>query len=244
MTDAIKWTLVTGGAKRLGAAICRKLAQSGHPLVIHYNISLEEAKTLQKECRGYGVPVEIIQGSFTTFASTDEFLSRYIKQFPSTKNLINNVGSYLLAHIEETNPEDAYKLFQTNFFTPFLLVQKLLPAIKQENGSIINLGISGLAGPKANVGSPIYFATKAALWSLTKSLAKELAPHAVRVNMVSPGLLENAIDLEKNPNLLKQVPMGHTGKLVDVATTIDFLLTDASNYITGQNIEIAGGLGL
>lgn len=238
-----QWTLVTGGAKRIGAQIAKKLAESKIPIVIHYNTSVDEAKTLQKELQRK-TEVATIQGSFTTIQSTKDFLKRYKNEFPQTKNLIHNVGSYLIQSFQETTIDDASNIFQTNFFSPFLLTQELLPSIIQEKGAIITLGVSGLVGAKAMVKAPLYFAAKQALLSLTKSLAKELAHHGVRVNMVSPGLLDISVDLEENPNLAKQVPMNHLGKTVDVAGLIHFLLTDDSSYITGQNIEVAGGFNL
>src|SRR5205807_7503037 len=148
-----QWTLVTGGAKRTGAAISKKLAESKMPIVIHYNTSVDEAKTLQKELQR-NTEVAIIQGSFTTIQSTKDFLKRYKDEFPQTKNLIHNVGSYLIRNFQDTTIDDASNIFQTNFFSPFLLTQELLPSIIQEKGAIITLVVSGLVGTKAMIKAP------------------------------------------------------------------------------------------
>lgn len=233
----MKWTLVTGGAKRLGAEICRALAQKGHSIVIQYNTSKKEAEALAEECRGYNVAVECLQGSFSSLESTLEFIQRYKERFPHTENLINNVGKYLVKKAVNTSPEDFYELFQLNVHAPHLLSLKIV----EDGGSIINIGTSGVLSFRANTLCPVYTASKSALWSLTKSLAKEFIPRGIRVNMVSPGILENSIDA---PSDASHLLMKRLGTLHEVACMVTHLLEKESSYITGQNIEVAGGIGL
>lgn len=235
------WTLVTGGAKNLGAVICIELARQGHSVVIHYKQSEEEAKSVLKECLKYNVSAEIIQGDFSTLESTLKFIDGYQKRFPETKNLINNVGNYLLGTSLKITPEQWYDLFQTNLHTPHVLINKLAPSIKKQQGSIINIGIAGLNALRADTYATAYTITKAGLLMLTKSLALELAPFDVRVNMVSPGYLENAVDMPKD---LSKIPMQRAGSFTEVAEMVAFLLSNKAAYTTGQNIEIAGGVRL
>jgi NAD(P)-dependent dehydrogenase (short-subunit alcohol dehydrogenase family) len=235
------WTLVTGGAKRLGAEVCRYLAAHGHHIIVHYNTSPAEAKELVKECLKYGVKSECIQGDFSSLSSTEDFINRYLNQYDCTCNVINNVGNYLINSALSTSIQDWYELFQTNLHSPFALIKALVPSIKKARGNIINIGIAGVDNVSANTYATAYNLTKAALWLLTKSLAKELAPFLVRVNMVSPGQLENSIDLPEDQTTL---PMKRSGSLKEVARVIAFLLQENSNYITGQNITVAGGLTL
>ncbi|MDB6082028.1 MAG: putative 3-ketoacyl-acyl carrier protein reductase, fabG, partial [Chlamydiia bacterium] len=223
----MKWTLVTGGAKRLGAEICRTLARSGHSLAIHYNSSETEAKAVAEECRKYDVSAEVIQGDFSTFESTKDFIIRYQKRFVETENLINNVGNYLVRKAKESEMADSYALFQTNVHAPHFLSLNLI----QEGGAIINMGVCGLHSSRADVRAPLYTASKMALWSLTKSLARELAPQGISVNMVSPGQLENSIDLPADCSTL---PMKRPGKLSEVTRVVAFLLDKENRYITGQ----------
>ncbi len=235
------WTLVTGGAKGLGAEICRQLAQKGQSIVVHYNTSKREAQEVVKGCRGYGVAAESIQGDFSTLQSTRKFMHCYTKEFHHTQNLINNVGNYLIKNALQTSLEEWVDLFQTNLLTPIALIQGLMPSILSLRGSVVNIGVAGVSSINAETTSTAYTMTKLGLWMLTRSLAAEYAPHQVRVNMISPGLLENAIDINK---ILPLIPMERAGTLEETARVVAFLLDSANSYITGQNIEISGGIKL
>lgn len=233
------WTLVTGGAKRLGAAICLALAQRGHNILVHYNTSLKEAEETVKACHALGIEAQSVQGDFSTSQSTQQFIYRLQSDCPAIKNLVNNVGQYLLKVPSQTSAEEWQALFQVNFHSAVAITQALLPSIKSNRGSIINIGMTGLE--RANTFCTAYATTKLSLWLYTQSLAKELAPSRIRVNMASPGMLENSIDRPASP---EKMPMGRFGTLAEVAHAVAFLLEEKSSYITGQNIEIAGGVGL
>lgn len=235
------WTLVTGAAKRLGAEICGQLAAKGHSIVVHYNTSRIEAESAVNGLRKMGVQAESIQGDFSTIPGTQDFIERYLERFPKTKFLVNNVGNYLVKKASETNSEEWLDLFQTNLNAPAAISNALLPSLIQEKGSIVNIGVSGLTSARADTYCPAYTSSKMGLLLLTKSLAKQLAPKHVRVNMVSPGLLENAVDMPKD---LTIVPMHRAGTLEEVAQVVCFLFEPENSYITGQNIEISGGLRL
>lgn len=236
-----EWVLVTGGAKGLGKEIAVTVAERGANVVIQYNKSFSEAEELKTELKSKGFSIEIIQGSFDSQAETVDFIQRYMKNFPVTKHLINNVGNYLVKPLIRTTFVEVTDLFQTNLFTPLLLIQGLLPSIERNKGSVVNIGMSGLGMLKGDLNAAVYTMTKVALLSMTKSLARELGPRQVRVNMVSPGQLENAVDL---PQTYEKFPMKRPGKLREVANVVAFMLSDENEYITGQNIDVAGGLGL
>jgi 3-oxoacyl-[acyl-carrier protein] reductase len=241
MRDDSVWTLVTGGAKRLGSCLCLELASRGHNVVIHYRNSRNEALLLSKELQSYGVHSEIIQGDFSSGEGCIDFIRRYKDCFPLTKNLINNVGNYYISSFEKT-PFDIFQLlFQTNVHAPFLLMQELLASIRIHKGSIINIGTASILQGRADTNSGVYTATKAALWSLTKSVARECAPDQVAVNMVSPGQLDISVSL---PSDLSILPMKRAGTCAEVARVVGFLLQPENHYITAQNIEIAGACGL
>jgi NAD(P)-dependent dehydrogenase (short-subunit alcohol dehydrogenase family) len=235
------WTLVTGGARRLGAEICTTLAEKGHPVLIHFNQSEAEAEQLVRQCHLKGVEAASIHGDFSTIESTEAFVEDCRQRFLPIKHLINNVGNYLVKSALETTIEECAALFQTNLYVPFILSQAFLPTIKSHRGTIINLGTTGIGAINANAQFTVYRMTKMSLYMLTKSLAKELAPFQVRVNMVSPGYLENAVDL---PAILPKLSMQRPGFSREIARVIAFLMEEESGYITGQNIEIAGGVAL
>lgn len=232
----MSWTLVTGGAKGLGAEICRTLASEGYSLIIHYNESQSTAEEVADECRSRGAEAEILQGDFSTNAEIEDFSRRYIQQYPDTKFLINNVGPYLVKSAMETTLEEWQRIFQTNLNPSFILTKALSQSLKKNKGALVNVGVAGLQAFRADSYSSAYSAAKTSLYSLTKSFAKELAPFKVCVNMVSPGYLENSTVLPDH------FPMGRPCSLAEVARVVAFLLKQES--ITGQNIEIAGGIRL
>ena len=235
------WILVTGGAKRLGAAICLALAEKGYSIAVHYRHSEKEALEVVAKCQALGVQAIPIQGDFSSVAGVMNFVQRYLQQFPETSALINNVGEYLVRSALQTSIDEWMRLFQTNLHTPFLLSQALAPALIRSKGQIINIGVMGLMRRHANTYSTAYAIAKDGLWMLTLALAREFASQGVRVNMVSPGQLEISIDLPQDTN---QLPMHRPGYCREVCHVVNFLLDPASAYITGQNIEVAGGVGL
>ncbi len=231
----MSWTLVTGGATRLGAEICQTLAKSGHNILVHYRTSVQDAEVVVKKCREQNVSSKMIFGDF----STQEKISEFIKDVPNVKNLINNVGNILIKSSIDTTIEEYVDLMSVNLFAPIQITGAFLPGIKESSGSIINIGVAGAGNIRADLKYSAYSMSKLALLHYTKTLAKELAPQNVRVNMVSPGELENSVTLKNS-----KIPMMRAGSLKEVARVVDFLLKDESGYITGQNIEVAGGLAL
>lgn len=233
--------LVTGGAKGLGAALALALAKQGYSVAVHYRQSQTEALKVVAECRKLGVEAEAIQGDFHSMAAAADFIERYRNRFPDTSLLVNNVGEYLASSALETTVEEWTHLFQVNLHAPFILSRGLIPTLRKHQGQIINIGVCGLMRRKAHTYATAYRLAKEGLLGLTLALAKELAPSQVRVNMVSPGHLEGSIDL---PDDLSQLPMGRPATYEEVCRVVTFLIDPASGYLTGQNIEVAGGLGL
>lgn len=233
----MNWTLVTGAAKGLGAAICIELAKKGYPVLIHYRRSLSKAEEVRNQCVQLGVPAEMIQGDFATGETTAHFIAEATSRFQNIENLINNVGNYRVESFCNTPLMDWYELFQTNVFSVIQLIQGFKGSISANKGSIINIGVVGIQSVPADSYSPAYTASKMTLWMITKTLAKELKE--IRVNMISPGYLQNAVDLPKD---LSCLPQGRAVSFSEVANLIPFLFENLS--ITGQNIEVAGGVRL
>lgn len=234
------WTLVTGGAKGLGADLCHTLAKEGYSIVVHYNRSEKEALEVVKTCKTFGGEAAAIQGDFSSLDSLFDFTRRYAVQFSDTQHLINNVGNYLIKSATQTEVDEWMALFQTNLHSPFILIKELLNSLIRLKGQVINIGMCGLETNQARTCSTAYHMTKASLLMLTRSFAKELAPHGVRVNMISPGQLTTSVNL---PEACK-LPMGRPAACWEVSRIAAFLLHPDSAYLTGQNIEVAGGVGL
>lgn len=229
--------LVTGGASAVGAAICRKLATNGHNLAIHYNRSEGQAQEVVDECHGLGVSVELVQGDFSSEIQTQQFLDLYTEKGLEVTHIVFNHSFYLEEGITETAHQLWQRLFQINVHSVHQLCSALLPQLERHQGSITALGVSGLDGARSH--GAAYCASVAARLSLMRSLALSLAASGARANMVSPGQLDNSVDFD--PERLGHLPMGKPGNVEEIARVVAFLIDPASSYITGQNIEVAGG---
>jgi NAD(P)-dependent dehydrogenase (short-subunit alcohol dehydrogenase family) len=234
------WTLITGGGKRLGATLAIHLAEQGHSIVVHYRTSEKEAQQVVKICESKGVRAIALQGNFSTLEGVQTFINAFKEQIGSLSCLIHNVGNYFISSALETPIHEWVDLFQVNLHTPFILSQALMPLLIHSQGHIITLGVAGIKCPKAYLSTTAYCLTKSALWGLTLSLAREMASKKVRVNMVSPGHLDISVNLPS----LNEIPMNRPGYCEEVCRVISFLLDEKNRYITGQNIEVAGGVGL
>lgn len=221
----MQWSLVTGGAKGLGAEICAALAERGHHLLVHYRRN-DPSDTLNK-CPN----AQAVQGDLSTMEGLEEFIQQCAPY--EIRYLVNNVGTYATGSPLEG---DWPALFHTNLHVPVALSRAFSQSIVKFKGSILNLGVAGLGHVPADVYSTAYTSAKLSLLAFTKALAKQLAPEGVTVNMLSPGYLENSIDLPKT------FPMKRPATLREAAEAAVFLLKNP--YITGQNVEIAGGVRL
>ena len=235
------WTLITGSTSPLGKAIALKLAQEGYALVLHYHNNKQQAQDLSKACLKYGVKVEIMEGDFSSSQSLQQFIDTFISQFSNLDILVNNVGHYLSSSMLET-PIQTYRiLFDKNFFTPIALSLAFKELLAQSKGHIINLGVSGINELRVFQSAPIYALTKHALLHATKSLAREMAPHHIKVNMLSPGQLDYSEDLA---HFLDKLPMKKPITCEEITQALYFLVKNKRSSITGQNIEVAGGFSL
>lgn len=238
-----KVVLITGGAKRVGAAICRTLHAEGFNLMLHYNKSLNEARALQAELnlqRPYSVA--IIQGDLLNVAALPHLIVETIKQFGRLDVLINNASTYYPSEIGEIDEEKWHDLMGSNLKAPLFLSQAASPELRKHHGCIVNITDMHVERPKK--GYVIYSVAKAGLVTLTKSLAHELSPE-VRVNAVAPGPVQWP---ESNPQfdevyrqrVINQTLLKRIGEAEDVAKAVKFLIADAP-FITGHILAVDGG---
>lgn len=238
----MRWTLVTGGARGLGASICRTLASQRRALLIHYRSSKSAADLLVGECIELGAPAAAaVFGEFSSEKGVEAFAAQITSEFFEIDGLVNNVGSYLVKATSTTSLQEWHGLFQSNLFAPMLLIQRLLPAMRQRHGgAVVNIGVAGLDLVEASVQRAAYRAAKGALLLATRSLARELIAENISLNMVSPGYLIDSIDFPKSPTI-GGGEGGRPAAFEEVARLVTFLLSPENRYITGQNIDVAGG---
>lgn len=238
-----KAILVTGGAKRVGAAICRRLHAQGARLIIHYRSSFHEAKILQDELnRKRANSAALMQGDLLDAGLLSDLIDKAADRYGQLDVLINNASSFFPTPLQQCGPEDWEDLIGSNLRAPLFLSQAAAPYLKKQSGCIVNIIDIHTERPLKNY--VIYNAAKGGLLSLTKSLAVEMAPE-VRVNGVSPGAILWPEDGEwadeaARRQIIATTLLKRCGEPDDIARTVQFLIADAP-YITGQIIAVDGG---
>jgi len=241
-----KVVLITGGAKRVGAAICRMLHAEGAQLMVHYRSSAFEARALQTELNlSRPDSVEIIQADLLDIAALPTLVSKTVKHFGKLDVLINNASSYYSTELGQINEENWLDLIGSNLKAPLFLSQAAAPALRQTNGCIVNITDMHIERPKK--GYIVYSVSKAGLVTLTKSLAHELSPD-VRVNAVAPGPVlwpddNPQFDDVYRQRVISQTLLKRIGEGNDVAKAVKFLIADAP-FITGHVLAVDGGRSL
>lgn len=223
--------LVTGGARGIGRAIAEWLAESGWSVVATYNTGHDEAREL---VRTHGV--EIRRLDLDNRSETSEFARRNREEF-ALNALVNNAGVLEKQPFEGMTLDVWDRTFQVNVTAPLILSQAIGPHLSP-GGSIVNI-----ASTDAYVGSfrgIAYSASKAALLSVTRSLANVLGPRGIRVNAVTPGWVDSGI-LTESYEAASLTPLGRNGSPIDIAKTVAFLLSDDASFITGASIVTDGG---
>ncbi|MEI7916665.1 MAG: pteridine reductase [Methylophilaceae bacterium] len=241
-----KIVLITGGAKRVGASICRLLHANGASLMIHYRSSANEARSLQAELNLQRPnSVAIIQGDLLNLSVLPSIVQETIKHFGQLDVLINNASSYYPTEIGDIKDEQWQDLMGSNLKAPLFLAQAAAIELRKQQGCIINITDMHVERPKK--GYIVYSVAKAGLVTLTKSLAHELSPE-VRVNAVAPGPVMWPEDNPQFDELYRQRVISQTllkriGEPNDIAKAVKFLIQDAP-FITGQIIAVDGGRSL
>jgi pteridine reductase len=238
-----KVVLVTGGAKRVGAAICRRLHAAGANIAIHYRSSLYEALTLTAELNSTRPDsAHCLQADLVDLTALKLMVQEVIQHFGQLDALVNNASSFYATPLAEINEMQWLDLIGTNLKAPLFISQAAADELRRCHGSIVN--IVDIHAERPMHGHLLYSAAKSGLVALTKGLAQELAPQ-VRVNAVAPGVISWPEGNEWQDEALRQKIVDHTllkreGTPEDIARTVQFLIAD-SPYITGQVIAVDGG---
>lgn len=238
-----KTALVTGGAKGIGAAVCRALAKDGYNIALNFNTSENEAIRLKNELSAI-TSVEIFKADVSDSAEVKKMFSEIENIFGGVDVLVNNAGIAQQALFTDITDEMWQKMIGTNLTGAFNCCRSALPyMIREKNGSIINIAsMWGEVGASMEVH---YSAAKAGLIGLTKALAKEVGLSGITVNAVSPGvvltdMMAQFSDEDKKV-LADETPMGVLGTPEDIAAAVSFLASEKARYITGQVVSVNGG---
>ena len=238
-----KTVLITGAAKRLGAAVARELHKRGMDIVIHYNRSAAEAKSLSEELNMLrDGSATLVQADLNDLSATGHIIDAAVNFHGRLDVLINNASSFYPTPVAQANHDQWDDIFNTNLKAPFFLSQQAYKHLCDSNGCIIN--ITDIHAHRPLRGFPVYSTAKAGLVMLTMALAREFGP-AVRVNAVSPGaiLWPEHMDEQTREKILARSVLKRSGDPRDIARAINFLINDAA-YVTGQVLVIDGGRSL
>jgi pteridine reductase len=237
-----KVVLITGGARRVGAAICRRLHGAGATLMLHYRSSAGEARLLQAELNHVRQnSVALIQADLLDVAKLPSLVEQTVQSFGRLDGLVNNASSFYQTPVGDITPAHFDDLIGTNLQAPLFLAQAAAPALKKTQGAIVN--ITDIHAERPLKSYVVYSTAKAGLMGLTRSLARELAPE-VRVNAIAPGPIlwpdDEAFDELSRQRIISNTPLRREGTPEDIAKAVYYLVVDA-NYVTGETINVDGG---
>ncbi|MDO6416833.1 glucose 1-dehydrogenase [Sphingomonas sp. BIUV-7] len=241
-----KVAIVTGASKGIGAGIARALAADGAAVVVNYASSKAGAEAVVQEIVAAGGTAVTVQGDVADAAQAQGIVDAAIEHFGRLDILVNNSGVYGFASIDDITADQYRYMFDINVLG---LLQTTQAAAKHlgEGGSVINISsaITKILPPA----SAVYSATKGAVDAITGVLAKELGPRQIRVNGISPGVVETegshtagVIGSDMERGFVSQTPLGRTGQPDDIARVAVFLASDESRWITGETLTVSGGL--
>ncbi|HBY20818.1 MAG: 3-oxoacyl-[acyl-carrier-protein] reductase [Clostridiales bacterium GWE2_32_10] len=240
-----KIAVVTGASSGIGKDIAMKLALKGANIVVHYRSNDEEALALASNIEKIGSKALVVKGDISKMADAEKLIEEAISKFGRVDILVNNAGitkDTLLLKMSEEQFDDVINTNLKGTFNCTKSVTKHM--LKQKSGRIIN--ISSVIGVVGNAGQSNYAASKAGIIGFTKSVAKELASRGITANAVAPGFIRtkmtDVLKDEVKEEILKKIPLNKFGEAEDVANLVAFLASDEASYITGQVINIDGGM--
>ena len=242
-----KSALVTGASRGIGRAIALKLASLGANIAINFAGNFAKAQEVKAEIESFGSKAILVQGNVADFETVQSVVKTVTENFGTIDILVNNAGitrDNLLIKMSESDFDDVIATNLKGVFNCTKAVTRLM--MKQRGGRIVNL--SSVVGITGNVSQANYAAAKAGIIGFTKSAAKELAARNVTVNAVAPGFIEtdmtDVLSDKIKEDLIKGIPAGRIGSVEDVAALIAFLVSDEAAYITGQVINVDGGMAM
>lgn len=240
-----KCAIVTGGAKGIGKAIALKLASLGVNIVLNYRSSSAEAEETAEEIQKLGVEVLTVQADISKLDQVENLIKAAKEKFGTIDIMVNNAGITKDTLILRMKEEEFDSVIDVNLKGVFNCMKAVTPVmVRQKHGKIVS--ISSVVGIAGNAGQVNYAASKAGIIGMTKSLAKEVGSRGINVNAVAPGFIDTDMTSTLNDKVKeeaeKNIPLKRFGKSEDVAEVVAFLSSEASNYVTGQVIQVDGGM--
>ena len=237
--------LITGGSRGIGAACVRTFAEAGWSVLFLCRSAVKQAAALAEELRGKGCDVAWRQCDVSDRAQVDDAVKELLRTHHRIDALVNNAGVAHIGLFTDMTEQEWDALFDVNVKGVFNVTQSVLPGmISEKHGVIVN--VSSMWGEVGASCEVAYSAAKAAVIGMTKALAKEVGPSGVRVNCVTPGVIDTDMNSELTADdlaaLSDETPLGRIGAPEEVAKTILFLCSEASSFITGQVVGVSGGL--
>lgn len=236
-----KFALVTGGSRGIGKACAMELAKAGYDVVINYAGNVDAANKTVEEIKALGVDSAAYKFDVSNAEQVNAGIAEIVEKYGRIDVLVNNAGITRDGLFMRMSEENWNAVINTNLSSAFYVSQPVVKVMmKQRSGAIVNM--ASVVGVSGNAGQANYSAAKAGLIGLTKTLAKELGSRGIRVNAVAPGFINTDMtkDLDTS-KFLDYIPLKRLGEPSDIAKTVKFLAADA-DYITGQVIEVDGGL--
>lgn len=241
-----KVAVVTGASKGIGASIAKELAEAGASVVVNYASSKEGADKVVAEIVSNGGKAIAVKADVSKQADINFLFSETKNAFGKLDVLVNNAGIYEFGSLETITDEHFHKQFNLNVLGLLLTTQKAVEDFGTNGGSVINISSVVAQSPAPN--GSVYSATKGAVDAVTKSLSKELGARQIRVNSLSPGLIETEgthsagfVGSDFHKTIEAQTPLGRTGQPIDIAKVAVFLASDDSAWISGETILVSGG---
>lgn len=242
--------LITGASQGIGACIAIRLAQDGYNIAINHFPSESDkanAEKVAEQCREFGVEAELYPANVADYEQCETMVKAVKEKFKTIDALVNNAGitkDGLLVRMSEENYDAVIAVNQKSVFNMLKLVGAVM--MRQKSGKIVSL--ASVAGLYGNPGQINYSASKAAIIGMTMTAAKELGSRGINVNAVAPGLIKtpmtDALSEEQRKEMIKVVAMKRYGFPEEVASVVSFLCSKDASYVTGQTIEISGGLSM
>jgi NAD(P)-dependent dehydrogenase (short-subunit alcohol dehydrogenase family) len=233
--------VVTGGARRLGAHLCEALAARGFDIVFFHRTSTHDAETLTRRLQETGRSARALVADVGIEGQVAAAFADIAARERRVDVLINNVGNYDPRPVQALTPAVWDATIASNLSGTWYCCFHALK-LMNAGANIINIGTAGLEGARANVQGTDYYVGKTGVLALTRALAAAYAERKIRVNMVSPGQLENSIDLPPPNEIGRWVPLDRAGRLEEIAEAVGYLL--GAEYVTGVNLDVAGGYRL
>jgi len=240
-----KTAIITGATRGIGKGIAQKFAQEGANVAFTYSSSVDAANVLEKELNELGIKAKGYQSNAADFDAAQELVADILKEFGTLDILINNAGITKDGLLMRMSKDDFNKVIDVNLNSVFNMTKAVIrPMMKQRKGSIINM--SSVVGVKGNAGQANYAASKAGVLGFTKSVALELGSRNIRCNAIAPGFIETEMTAKLGEETVKEwrnaIPLKRGGTPEDVANACLYLASDLSAYVTGQTLNVDGGM--